>query len=559
MRVVERVYLCFVTVTVLCALLLGVGCSSDRRTLDALYEVEAIAESEPEQAMAMLREVDQSRLRGARDCARYALVASEVYYYNLIDIDCDTLSRRAVEYYLHADHSEERARALYHHALVMHNGGHSAEAVAMLNEAGLSLREADNLRLEGLVHRTKGDIYGLGFMFGNSLEEYILAKESFLRAGLDYHAANIDYDIGSTYLLMRDYDAAEEALLAALDYAFRSDHKPFAAVVLDELLMLAIYADRYELGRVWLDYFDSRDIPLFDEVRHYAQRAIFAAEQRAFDKADAYLELAATHDTAGRADEDVEYARYLVARFRGDMSAALYWQEQSKNRQDAVILESLARPILNVEIELLQSALSAERRTLSVTRQRNTIIYLSLALLIMATVAYIRSRIRSKDRDIAHYVETIRELQLADRAIPEQMNATVSTLYKDRFSELNYLCDIYYDHSGTSRQKNLVFERLKNTIEQIKHDSHRLEELEAAVNRYRNDIYRRLKTQVPKLSERDLRVALYVLAGFSNRAISIFVDSDPTAVSKMRYNIKQKIRAAEAEDGEELFAAMSEK
>ena len=179
--------------------------------------------------------------------------------------------------------------------------------------------------------------------------------------------------------------------------------------------------------------------------------------------------------------------------------------------------------------------------------------------MLIIAVAYIRARIRQKNEDIAQYIATIRELQLADRSVPEQMTSSVNTLYRDRFSELNHLCDIYYDHDGTARQKTLVFDRLRDTIEEIKHDSRRLGQLEDAVNLYRNNIYARMREQVTKLNERDLRVALYVFAGFSNRAIAIFIDSDPTNVSKVRYNIKQKIKNSNAEDGDMLIQALSEK
>jgi FixJ family two-component response regulator len=83
--------------------------------------------------------------------------------------------------------------------------------------------------------------------------------------------------------------------------------------------------------------------------------------------------------------------------------------------------------------------------------------------------------------------------------------------------------------------------------------------MEEAVNNYRNNLMQRLRNQVDKLNERDLRVALYVFAGFSNRAIAIFIDSDPTNVSKVRYNIKQKIKNSNAEDGDMLIQALSEK
>ena len=160
---------------------------------------------------------------------------------------------------------------------------------------------------------------------------------------------------------------------------------------------------------------------------------------------------------------------------------------------------------------------------------------------------------------MAHYIEMVSELRDTLDSIPKDMASSVSELYRDRFSELNELCDIYYDHEGSTRNKSLVFNKLTETIEAIKSDNHRLSELEATVNNYRGGIMQRLREQMPKLSERDMRVALYVFAGFSNRAIAIFIESDPVSVSKIRYNIKQKIRSANIADGEILMAALTDK
>lgn len=543
---------------VLAMLALGMGgCHTDKATLALMAEAESVAKSEPQRARELLHEIDRDALHTEYDRAHYALIASEIYYYNFEDSDRDTLSRPMADYYVHSEAHGERARALYQHSLILINMSRNAEAMMLLNEAATSAAEAADLRTEGLIHRTKGDIYGFGCLFNNALDEYALARLCFEQASLDYHAASIDYDTGVTQMLMRDYDAGEESLLRALEYAYDADNRGFAAAVMHELCDLYIYEDRYADCRALLANFDERNIEIRDAVRYYAAMAIVAAEAHDVESAEEYLAMAAEH--AEGEDEAVEYAQYLVARMRGDMAEALRWQERSKQRQDRVVLESLAQPVLNVEVDLLQKSLDAERRTRELTRQRNTVIYLAIALIVLFATLYIRARIRRKNRDIAHYVETIRELQLADRGLPEQMNATISSLYRDRFSELNNLCDIYYDHSGSARQKNLVFERLKETIEAIKMDARRLHDLEEAVNLYRNDLMRRLREQMPRLSERDLRVALYVFAGFSNRAIAIFIESDPTSVSKLRYNIKQKIKSAAVEDGEEFMAALSDK
>ena len=79
------------------------------------------------------------------------------------------------------------------------------------------------------------------------------------------------------------------------------------------------------------------------------------------------------------------------------------------------------------------------------------------------------------------------------------------------------------------------------------------------MDEYRDGLVRRLKVLLPKLSERDYRVAVYSFAGFSNRAIAIFIDSDPVSVSKIKYNIKYKLKGVETEDATLVVAALSEK
>jgi FixJ family two-component response regulator len=105
----------------------------------------------------------------------------------------------------------------------------------------------------------------------------------------------------------------------------------------------------------------------------------------------------------------------------------------------------------------------------------------------------------------------------------------------------------------------MVFNKLTETIDAMKSDSVRIAELERAVDEYRDSLMRRLRQLLPKLSERDYRVALYSFAGFSNRAIAIFIDSDPVSVSKIKYNIKTKIKSVESVDVSALVAALSEK
>jgi DNA-binding NarL/FixJ family response regulator len=373
---------------------------------------------------------------------------------------------------------------------------------------------------------------------------------------------------------MRDYAKAKELLYSTMEHAAEQGALGLYYATLHYLLDIAIYTDTNEECETLLSCYDEADSDYYNiEHKRYVE-AVVAAHNGDMSRAERLL------DEAETTDEDLDdyyHTRYLVYRIGGDDSKAIEWLERGKSRQDMLTLSVLNQPTLNIELELLQSRLEAERtereliaknmeqeRQLAEAERQHTrtrILWVSamLVVAIILIIIYVRHRWQAKDRAIAQYIETIHELQMTSRDIPDEMNATITTIYRDRFSELNALCETYYDHSGSSRQKNIVFNQLSDTIESIKGDNKRLKEMEAAVNSYRNNLMQRLRDQVEKLNDRDLRVALYVFAGFSNRAIAIFIDSDPTNVSKIRYNIKQKIKSANAEDGEMIIAALSEK
>lgn len=532
------------------------GCSTSADIRQRIDQAEAIVESNPEEALAIMESIAWRDVRGERDKARYALVYSEANYYNRIIIESDTLTKPMMEYYRFSDHHDERARAMYQHALVMQAMGKMPEAMLALLEAEESFAKYDNKRLQGLIHRTRGDLYGEGCLYRNAYDEYALAADSFAEAELSEHHIYARMEMGTTEMLMRHYEEAIALYEEVVEYAVASDNRYLLCEALMGLAEVYSQQDDYAKCAETLDKIDEHNTLLFDFCHYYCLRATCDAARG--DKPSSERNIVKATEAEDYDEDMVNYTLYVVHRTLGDTATALMWHEHNKNEQDALILEVLEQPVLNVEVESLQKSLTSEKRERALIRQRNTLIYIGIAIVLIALTLYIRYRMRKKNNDIAQYIATIEELQLANRNLPEEMTASVSALYLDRFSELNHLCDIYYDHSGSSRQKNLVFDKLNETIDAIKSDHKRLKELEVAVNRYRDNVMEQLR-EVPRLTERDLRIALYTFAGFSNRAISIFLDSDPVSISRYRYNLKQKIKNSGAEHSEQLLNALSDK
>lgn len=548
-------YLCCVI-----GLLFVAGCSNEQ-AMDDIARAEQVVEENPTEALAILDGIDYSELSSEEAKARYTLICSEAHYYDGSTFYGDVQSEQMMRYYLESDNHAERARAMYQHALSVYDMGEGARALVSLMEAESSLKHAPDTKLEGLVARQKGYVYNDGGLYANAVEAYKAAKECFEAAGLKEHVVYMDYDIGGTLIQLHNFEEASTYLNSVLDYATEHDDKSLMCAVLHELLDLVVYEEEYDLCRRYIAMFDDYDCLTYGEAHYLAAKAMLVAHDGDRDAAWALADMAEVAEDSDWAE--VEYARYIICRNVGDAEGALYWHEESKHSQDEFMLEILEQPVLNAEVERLRTELNAEMRERELTRQRNMTIYVSVAvvvlLVIVGIIVYARHRIRRKDGEIRDYMETIESLRSDLDRLPREMSSSIASLYRDRFSELNELCDIYYDHSGSSRHKSMVFNKMTDTIARIKEDESRIEELEVAVNAYRDNAMQRLEELLPKMSERNHRVALYSFAGFSNRAIALFIDSDPVAVSKIKYNIKQKIKACEAADGEELIAALSDK
>lgn len=540
---------------------LMVACSS-REALRSMERAEQLLEEAPEEALRVMEGVDGEALRTEEDRARYALVYSEACYYSYIDVDVDTLTQSMMRYYLESDDHNQRARAMFQHAVVAYNGGELAEAIVALTEAEESLAKRANRKLEGAVQRLKGNIYSEGCLYLNAYDAYVAAREIYAELGLEEHVQFLDYDIGGTLIQLRRMEEAKVTLERVLDYAIGTEDANLVCAVAHELLDLSIYLDDYDMCREYVELFEREGVLLYGEPHFVCAKAMLVAHDGGLEEA-----LALVDEAESMEDDlewaDVEYARYIIHRNVGDGEGALYWQEQSVNAQDEMLLQVIEQPVLNVEVEKLRSDLDAELRERELVRERNAMIYVVVAVVVVAVVValglYARYRIRRKDSEIASYIETIESLRTDIERIPRDMASSITALYRDRFSELNELCDIYYDHSGSSRHKSLVFNKVLETIETIKGDSSRIDELGAMVDNYRDNALQRLKSVLPRISERDYRVALYAFAGFSNRAIALFIDSDPVAVSKIKYNIKSKLKGVEAADCEQLIALLSDK
>lgn len=538
-------------VAMVACVVVAVGCATDKRSAELIAYAEEIAMELPDSALRVVQSIDPESVRGRHDRAHYKLVVAEAHYYRDLIPNRDSIAQPLFDYYIGSDNHAERARALYQHALVMQAEGENARAMFSLMEAEKSLEHLNNPRLSGLVHRTKGEIYGNECLHKNALEEYQKSKEYFDKVELPIHSAYALYNIANTYSKLRDYDNAIKYLLKSEEQFSENGYSLYQFDTQIELCYNYIQIDDFNSCANVFARIDKSAKIGYSYCDYYCIYAILSAHSGNFDDAKTYISKAKTEQIIK--PMQLAYSEYIIMTICGDDSDALTMYREMIAEQDKFVFNAINNSLLQSQVDLLSGQVASAKEIQQKTRLINYLLAIISASIVLLFIYYIRNRQRKHQAEIEQYISTIKELQMTTKDLPSQMNDSIDKLYKSRFKELNDLYDIYYDSVGSTRQMKIVFEQINNTINSIKCDKKRLAELEKIVNEYRGNMMSKLLDLCPNLSERQQKIALFSYAGFSLRAIALFMDSNPTQISKDKYKIKGIIKSCGETKDSELF------
>lgn len=534
----------------LLVVLLFVGCSSDERNMQLIGEAESVMIEHPDSALNIIRSIDVATIHGDEDMAHYRLVLAEACYYNRVPVGRDSIAEPLFEYYLDSDDHAMRARAMYQHALVMQSERENARAMYSLMEAEKSLKHIDNPRLLGLVHRSKGDLYGIECLFELSKEEYEKAAQIFKSSRLDSHYLYALYDVATACNHLREYDESIEILdnLNLLSYE-HGDH------LLHYISLINLCYNYIEIG----DYESCYSVFLSIEPTsyngyslcdYYCINAIIESWRGNYQLSCDLLSEAKNLPITSQIM--LNYSEYMIYKLSGHSDIALDKYRALISEQDKNVYNLIHNSILQSQVDLLSDQIESTEKL----QTKNRLLFglsAGIGVIILLILIYtIVHRHQKHKQEIRHYLETISDFELLSKDVNKSANSELDTaidmLYRQSLIEINELCEIYYEQSGSSRLASKIVEKVIKNIERLKNDQQRIAELESAVNVSQNDIMKKLREQCPKLSERDTRIALYTYAGFSNRAISLLVGCTSESLPKIKYNIRELIKSCQVPD-----------
>ena len=525
------------TITIACIALL-MGCRTAEHSMTLMHHAEDIVIDNPDSALMLVRSIDPGTIHGKHDRAYYRLVYSEALYYNRMECNSDTLTRPMMEYYLLSDEHSERARALYQYAITTMNGGNNVDAMFALVEAEKSLEQIDNPRLAGIVHFTKGEIYGHDCLFHNALEEYILAKEYFTMAQIPYNIAYTQYCIGDLQRHLLDYDKAEEILLSAMTTAIENNYTGLLDVVIYSLCNTYIALGDWQNCENIFNMFEEYDCPKYFSKEYYLINAYIAASKDNRETVEEYLNIADT--LPNNYKSNIEYFKHIIYAQLDDTNQAYYWLKENTKKQEEYILDILKVSLINMQVELTR-----QEQEIIVKENKNIRLLYTIACILIIVIGiiiymYMRYRNIKQSLDIANYISVINELKQAIDLTTKETVA-ISNKQLEDFIELNKLCEIFYTYENNPRMSDLIIGSIQKFINSIRRDKTYISKLETIINDKYDNIFVKLRNRCNKLNDKELRYILYLLLGFSVRSIAIILETDTAALSRLKYKIKTKL------------------
>lgn len=358
---------------------------------------------------------------------------------------------------------------------------------------------------------------------------------------------------------MRDFETAIEHLIMAKDISSTNNYSSLLYDIQIELCYNYIQINDFENCKQIFSQIDIDSNFGYGYSDYYCISAILTAYSGSYSEAEDLISRAKQEQVANTMQ--IYFSEYLVRKMQGDNVNALLCYRHMISEQDKFVFNAINNSLLQSQVDLLSDQVESAKEIQQKTRFINYLLAILSLGIALIFIYYIRNRLRKHQAEIKRYIDIIADMELMrkDNCTNDMLNSTIDRLYRSSLNEINELCEIYYEQNDSSRLASKIFAQVESNIERLKGDRKRLEELEYAVNISRNDIMTKLREQCPGLNEREMRIALYTYAGFSNRAISLLVGANAETLPKIKYSIRERIKSANAIDCDMLITPLSQR
>ena len=526
----------------------------DRRTLN---DVEALMPERPDSALAVLRGLQPRDLPGLHVRPLYALLLSEAFDKNYIDLTDDSLALAANKYYGEHGSKLHRLKSWYYLGRIRFNAGNYAEAVICYNKALEYAESLTNYYYLGLINREIGNAFDIVWDNYHASEKLKESVDNFRSANEDRYAAYSELALVSCLLKQKRYSEAETVLNTIQTNQY--DRYLLASVSLKKA-QLAVYEGSEKYDEILSDFYSAgigKALPI--KVGWLSEQAVVHQLAGHADSANFYLGLA-EHAIKTRGDSVVfEYDKSQVEALRGNYSLAYELLNQSFHSQDSSVYAALQQ-----SVSYYQSNYYQNEARVNVLKARNRfLISVLVSLILSVIILYLTVRNRRQREhildEIAHTLEVEQELSKMKNE-KEGMNRAMAILFENRVKILQKLSEQYdiledkqqrkMREKGMELSRDEIVEMFRKNMKDLRKDKDVALSIEEILNTWKSEIMRKLRaifgkdgTGNVRMTDEELNLAPFFFSGLKSKTISYLTGYTEPSLRVRKTRIRQKIQA----------------
>ncbi|MDE6535903.1 MAG: helix-turn-helix transcriptional regulator [Muribaculaceae bacterium] len=532
-------------ITLVCALMAGCRKSPVNEQLDL---AEALMEHQPDSALIILEEIDGQTLRGETQ-ARHALLLSQAYDKNYIDLTSDSLISIAVNYFSYSDDEYHQMMAYHYRASIYLNANYYEAGMhdaLMAYDIALKLNDATFLsRIENVI----GMLYSNCFSYNNAIDWELRSLEHAKIAKKNEWLAGLYSIIGSEYYNLQRFHESIEYLDSATLHSTGPD--------------IDIMEVQY-LSNCFLQNYSTADSVLTEMINAGFQPTIRVITTQAEMHPKGALDSLKNYIIQnGISEEDIncDYAFTLSYLMAGDTDSALkalrrhiIKHNQAITSHNSEVLEN-ARYIHERDKAFKQSA--KVENNLRVQRISLVFVCIIISLIIFFGILHFRIVSKRHEEQIARTKDEVllisselTEMQANLNQQQQEVNALnqqvkdgridAQKLFMSQFAWIEELGNIFIDAEASKASTNRAMKDLKKRLDTVK-TTEFIDNLKEVINGYCDNLIDRVKSECPSITDSERTILALLCANLSTRIISFILNITPRTVYNAKSSIKRKL------------------
>lgn len=516
--------------------LLAISCSSLNQTLE---RIDGMLDDHPAEVLASLDSLDRNSLKTPHLKARYALLRSAALDKNYIDLQSDSVIAPAVLWYGRHGNAYEKARTLYYQGRIAFNAGDYPSAAIDFKKAESLFPKFDNDYLKRLILISLAYTNNATFFYDENLELLQRARQLLPPQDSTDQRYLLEIAIATYYNNTRQW-AQADSVYRDIENTI-NPASPYYSLCLRNHARLLINGEpteperSYQLFRLAL----SSGVKFYPEdVLAYAV-ALYHHGQK--DEAEALI---GQVDGMGGYDAQVANTQYRIALLEGRLSDALAFQQKAGPVQDSVIFASFKQSAVKAQRDYLEEV---STRTAERTRYQRVLIWLLVALFVMALLAGMAMASRRKARHEAE-LSRLSGILVQSEALLRQMEeekkdykAKYIAKFKGQFVTLRQMTEDYLGTQGRSDQKEYLFRKVAEMTKLVSDDREGNRHFEQQLNKELGNIMANFRKDIPGKDDSTYRFVCYLIAGFDPPAISLLMGYSISFIYKKKSGLVNEI------------------